>query len=326
MRWSLPLCLLIASDGRRRPAGRLRPRRQADPARSAATPATGRSSRRRSCGSTPAALIRKGGDERAGRRRRARRPRACSSSASPTRTSDTRMPPERGRAAHRAEQIATLKAWIDAGGDVPRRRAAGSRPARPLGVPRPGPARRSPPVETGLGPQPDRRLPRRRVDEARASRRSRRADKRLLLRRVYLDLIGLPPTPRASCDAFLADTSPDAYEKVVDRLLASPAVRRALGPALDGRLALQRLVRPRRRGPQQPAAHLALARLDRRVAQRRQGLRPDGPRDARRRRAVPRPTRARCGRPASSPGSTSSSTATPGWTRRSSTRPRRSSA
>ncbi len=48
------------------------------------------------------------------------------------------------------------------------------------------------------------------------------ADKRTLLRRVTLDLIGLPPTP-GEMDAFLADNSPDAYEKVVDRLLASPA-------------------------------------------------------------------------------------------------------
>ncbi len=46
------------------------------------------------------------------------------------------------------------------------------------------------------------------------------ADKRALLRRVYFDLIGLPPTP-AEQDAFLNDPSPDAYEKVVDRLLAS---------------------------------------------------------------------------------------------------------
>src|SRR5213075_1624946 len=46
------------------------------------------------------------------------------------------------------------------------------------------------------------------------------ADKRVLLRRVYLDLIGLPPTP-AEQDAFLQDQSADAYEKVVDRLLAS---------------------------------------------------------------------------------------------------------
>jgi hypothetical protein len=56
--------------------------------------------------------------------------------------------------------------------------------------------------------------------KARGLQAVKRADKQTLLRRVYLDLIGLPPTP-AEHDAFLADSSPGAYEKVVDRLLAS---------------------------------------------------------------------------------------------------------
>ncbi len=47
------------------------------------------------------------------------------------------------------------------------------------------------------------------------------ADRRTLIRRVSLDLVGLPPTP-AEVEAFVNDKSPDAYERVVDRLLASP--------------------------------------------------------------------------------------------------------
>src|SRR5437899_2816255 len=47
------------------------------------------------------------------------------------------------------------------------------------------------------------------------------ADRRTLIRRVTFDLTGLPPMPEA-IDAFLADDRPDAYERLVDRLLASP--------------------------------------------------------------------------------------------------------
>jgi hypothetical protein len=47
------------------------------------------------------------------------------------------------------------------------------------------------------------------------------ADRRALIRRLSFDLIGLPPTPE-EVDAFLADRTPGAVEKVVDRLLASP--------------------------------------------------------------------------------------------------------
>ncbi len=48
------------------------------------------------------------------------------------------------------------------------------------------------------------------------------ADRTTLIRRVTFDLTGLPPTP-GEVDAFLHDESPDAYERVLDRLLASPA-------------------------------------------------------------------------------------------------------
>jgi hypothetical protein len=70
--------------------------------------------------------------------------------------------------------------------------------------------------------------PRNEIDAFIAAEREKRglhpvaaAEKHVLLRRVYLDLIGLPPT-RDELHAFLADESSDAYERVVDRLLESP--------------------------------------------------------------------------------------------------------
>src|SRR5207249_4485855 len=50
---------------------------------------------------------------------------------------------------------------------------------------------------------------------------SAEASPRVLLRRAFFDLIGVPPTP-AESSAFLEDPSPDAYEKLIDRLLADP--------------------------------------------------------------------------------------------------------
>ena len=57
--------------------------------------------------------------------------------------------------------------------------------------------------------------------EARGLAPASEADRRTLIRRATFDLIGLPPDP-AEIDAFLGDESPDAFEKVVERLLASP--------------------------------------------------------------------------------------------------------
>ena len=50
---------------------------------------------------------------------------------------------------------------------------------------------------------------------------TKQADRLALLRRVSFDLTGLPPSP-AEIDSFIKDERPDAYERVVDRLLASP--------------------------------------------------------------------------------------------------------
>jgi hypothetical protein len=85
-----------------------------------------------------------------------------------------------------------------------------------------------PPVRTSPPMPRDRAWARNAIDrfiqakwDAAELRPARPATREQLIRRVTLDLIGLPPTP-AEIDAFLADHSPDAWEKVVDRLLNSP--------------------------------------------------------------------------------------------------------
>ncbi|MGC8668911.1 MAG: PSD1 and planctomycete cytochrome C domain-containing protein [Chthonomonadales bacterium] len=113
------------------------------------------------------------------------------------------------------QQIATLRAWVDAGAPWPEGKA---RPHWAYIPPR------RPPL-----PQVKRRdWCRNGIDFFVLARLEKEhllpsppASKSTLLRRVSLDLTGLPPTP-AELDAFLADRSPNAYEKVVDRLLASP--------------------------------------------------------------------------------------------------------
>jgi hypothetical protein len=86
-----------------------------------------------------------------------------------------------------------------------------------------------PPVRPALPALKQRHLARNSVDvfllaalEKKGLTFSPEAARTTLLRRLTFDLTGLPPTPE-EVDAFVADTRPDAYERVVDRLLASPA-------------------------------------------------------------------------------------------------------
>ncbi len=85
-----------------------------------------------------------------------------------------------------------------------------------------------PPVKAALPAVQDKGWPKNDIDyfvlhrlEREGLKPSPEADRHTLIRRVTLDLTGLPPSP-AEVEAFLADTSPNSYEKVVDRLLASP--------------------------------------------------------------------------------------------------------
>ena len=111
-----------------------------------------------------------------------------------------------------ADQIATLKTWIDAGAIWPASATFTKHWAfEPVHRP-------SIPANEGRT-EIDRFLLERLKQEHIAP--SPEADPRTLLRRVSLDLTGLPPTPEETA-AYLADRSPAAYTKAVDRLLASP--------------------------------------------------------------------------------------------------------
>jgi hypothetical protein len=120
--------------------------------------------------------------------------------------------------------VAKIKAWIDAGADWP----AGSLPQVSSSLPAKKHWAFIPPVRPALPAVKNAKWVRNPIDrfvlaklEAEGLQPSAEADKATLLRRVSLDLIGLPPTP-AEVDAFLKDRSAHAYEKQVDRLLASP--------------------------------------------------------------------------------------------------------
>jgi mono/diheme cytochrome c family protein len=121
-----------------------------------------------------------------------------------------RMPPKKFGKTLSPQQIATLKAWIDQGAEYQGHWAF------------------IPPHRPELPKVTDALWARTAIDrfilarlEKEGLKPSPEADRRTLIRRVTFDLTGLPPT-LAEVEAFVADPSPDAYEKVVDRLLASP--------------------------------------------------------------------------------------------------------
>ena len=130
----------------------------------------------------------------------------------------SRMPKKRDPLA--AEQLALLRKWVEGGAAWP--------DAVPTDDPRlkhwafQAPSRPAPPdlKNQRWGRNPIDAFILAKLDNEKLTP-SPEADRITLLRRLALDLTGLPPAPQ-EVDAFLADRSPDAYEKQVERLLASP--------------------------------------------------------------------------------------------------------
>ncbi|HCC57255.1 MAG TPA: hypothetical protein DEQ47_08310, partial [Solibacterales bacterium] len=121
-----------------------------------------------------------------------------------------RMPPVYSHRSLTPEQKDTLRRWIEQGAPW-KEQWAFIAPVRP----------QLPAIKA-------KQWPRNPIDnfilaklEAKGLEPAPEADRRTLIRRVALDLTGLPPAP-AEVEAFLKDKSPQAYEKVVDRMLASP--------------------------------------------------------------------------------------------------------
>jgi hypothetical protein len=124
---------------------------------------------------------------------------------------DVRMPPVDSHKTLSAHDVAVIKRWIEQGAKYERHWAyLPVREARP---------RRTEWDRRAVNPI-DRYVYARLGAHGLAP--AAEADRETLINRVSMDLTGLPPT-LAEVDAFVADKSPDAYEKVVDRLLASPA-------------------------------------------------------------------------------------------------------
>ncbi len=123
---------------------------------------------------------------------------------------DEVMPPPKHNKPLKPEQIALLKQWVQEGAQWKKHWSF------------------IPPERPALPAVKDRKWPRNAIDYFTLARLEKEklppnpeADKPTLIRRATLDLTGLPPTIE-EVDAFLADKSRNAYEKLVDRLLASP--------------------------------------------------------------------------------------------------------
>ena len=138
---------------------------------------------------------------------------------------DLQMPPKNKKLS--AQQIADLETWVKMGAPDPRTNASkvaasivtdaakkhwAYQPVRSPALPM---VKNSERVQSSI----DRFVLAK--AEAKGLTPSPRADKRTLIRRATYDLTGLPPTPE-EVDAFVADNSPAAFARVVDRLLASP--------------------------------------------------------------------------------------------------------
>jgi hypothetical protein len=124
---------------------------------------------------------------------------------------DARMPPQGERLT--ADEIKSLRNWIASGAPWPKHWAYA--PLQNNGVPK----LNDESLQAWSLNSIDRFIAARLAEKGMSP--SPPADKRTFLRRVTFDLIGMPPTPE-EIDAFIADDSLDAYERVVDRLLASP--------------------------------------------------------------------------------------------------------
>jgi hypothetical protein len=139
------------------------------------------------------------------------------------RDGDLKMPPKKGLSQPAVDVIA---AWVNRGSPWPEATATGEAPDwrkhwafQPISTP-------NPPDVDDIGPLTRLRSPIDRFIAAKLKEKrltlSREADKRVLIRRITFDLTGLPPMPE-EVDAFLKDESAEAYERLVNRLLDSPA-------------------------------------------------------------------------------------------------------